>query len=296
MDKKAKQGEQKLSAAMMSIFIALFLIGLQFVVGLATNSLAILADAAHSSLDLAGALITYFAVRLSNKPADSSHNYGHGKIEGLSAMAEVLLLTGFCIFIFYAAINRLMSVSLEPVDANIYAFGTAIVSIALSGLRSLYLYRTAKKTGSQALEANALHFLSDMWSTVVVLVGLVAYRVFGLLYADSVAAIIVSVSVFLMTIKLGKKVINVLLDKAPSDTLEKINKLVEGTKGIKNLHNLRVRSSGSTIFTDMIITVDPMLSVGEAHELSNSIEKKIKNKFPNSDITIHIEPEKGLFK
>jgi cation diffusion facilitator family transporter len=185
-----------------------------------------------------------------------------------------------------------MSVDLEPVDANIYAFGTAIASIALCGFRSLYLYRAAKKTGSQALEANALHFLSDMWSTVVVLIGLVAYRFFGLLYADSVAAIIVSVSVFLMTIKLTKRVVNVLLDRAPSDALEKINELVNKTKGIKRLHNLRVRSSGSTIFMDMIITVDPLLSVEEAHKLSNSIERKIKNKFPNSDITIHIEPEK----
>jgi cation diffusion facilitator family transporter len=295
MRMSVKQNKQKLSAAMVSVFVALALIGMQLIVGLATNSLAILADAAHSSLDLVGALITYFAVRLSNKPADSTHNYGHGKVEGLSAMAEVLLLTGFCIFIFYAAINRLIS-GASPVDANIYAFGTAIVSIALCGFRSLYLYRAAKKTGSQALEANALHFLSDMWSTVVVLIGLVAYRFFGLLYADSVAAIIVSVSVFLMTVKLAKRVANVLLDKAPSDTLEKITDLVKNTKGVNQLQNLRVRTSGNTIFTDMIITVEPLLSVEEAHKLSNSIEKKIKNKFPSSDITIHIEPERSKRK
>lgn len=288
----SKNHSEKLRAGWISVIAASFLIVMKLVVGILTNSLAILSDAAHSTLDLVGALITLFAVKVSDKPPDKAHNYGHAKIEGLSAMAEVFLLIGFCAFIFYSAIQRLTGPDVH-VDVNIYAFGATILSIIIHGSRSFFLYRTAKKTCSQALEANALHFLSDMWSSIVVLIGLVAYRYFSYIHADTIAAILVAVSVLFMTIKLAKKVLSVLMDKAPLDIVSSIDKIVRSEKGVKKLLKLRVRTSGVTVFTDMIITVSPSLSVDQAHCLSDKIEKNIRSFYPNSDITIHIEPEKA---
>jgi len=285
-----KTRNQKLRVALSSVIAAIFLTGLKVVVGLATNSLGILSEAAHSALDLGAALMTLFAVNISDTPPDDSHHYGHGKIEGLSAFIEVMLLLGTCGYIIYEAVHRII-VKHAPIDVNIYAFAVMGISIIVDFSRSRALSRVAKKTNSQALEADALHFASDIWSSVVVIVGLVAYKFFNLPLADSVAALAVSVLVIIVSIRLAVKTIGVLLDKAPEEKRKQIYELVRNIEGVEKIHKLRVRTSGDNIFTNIKLLVDSNLSIEEAHRISNNVEKTIKEAVPSVDVTVHLEPK-----
>ncbi|MEJ2556675.1 MAG: cation diffusion facilitator family transporter, partial [Anaerolineae bacterium] len=170
-DTKTRAEKEKRSAALSSVLAAVLLTGLKLVVGLLTGSLGILAEAAHSGLDLVAALVTFFAVRLSDRPPDKRHLYGYGKVENLSALVETLLLLVTCIWIIYEAIERLFFKSVE-IEASFWAFGVMAVSIVVDISRSRILYRAARKHNSQALEADALHFSTDIWSSSVVIVGL----------------------------------------------------------------------------------------------------------------------------
>ena len=165
------QVREKKVVAMTSVAAAVFLTGIKLIVGLMTGSLGILAEAAHSALDLVAAVITFFAVRISDRPADDSHPYGHGKVENLSALAETFLLLLTCVWIVYEAVRRLFFEDIH-VDPNLWAFLIMGLSIVIDFSRSRALGRVAKKYGSQALEADALHFSTDIWSSAVVIVGL----------------------------------------------------------------------------------------------------------------------------
>ena len=164
--------KEKFRVALSSVIAAVFLTGTKLVVGIYTGSLGILSEAAHSALDLGAALMTLFAVRISDRPADDEHHYGHGKIEGISAFIEVILLLITCSWIIYEAAHRIINKNIE-IEVTAYAFGVIILSIIVDISRSRALSKVAKRTNSQALEADALHFSSDIWSSVVVLVGLV---------------------------------------------------------------------------------------------------------------------------
>jgi cation diffusion facilitator family transporter len=266
----------------------LFITGMKIVVGLATGSLGILSEAAHSGLDLVAALMTLFAVNLSDKPADDTHHYGHGKIEGLSALFEVLLLLVTCVYIIYEAIKRLLSP--QPLDINIYAFAVMFISIVVDVTRSRALYRVAKKYKSQALEADALHFASDIWSSAVVIVGLVCYKYFDLQMADAMAALVVSVLVIVISIRLAKRTVDVLLDRAPIGMQEMIENEVNHIKGVDGLENLRIRTSGARLFIDMKLKIDSGLSLEVAHGISDEVERKISDLVKDADIVIHTEP------
>jgi len=281
--------KQKFNVALSSVIAAVFLTTIKLVVGLSTGSLGILSEAAHSALDLGAALMTLFAVKMSDRPADDSHHYGHGKTEGFSAFMEVILLLITCAYIIYEAVHRIVSKDFS-LDVNMYSFGVILLSIIVDISRSRALYKVAKKTNSQALEADALHFSSDIWSSGVVILGLAAYKFFGLKLADSVAALAVSVLVIITSIRLAIRTIDVLLDKAPSHMRERIFNIASNTYGVSKVHRLRVRTSGNMVFTDMVILVHSDFSVEEAHKISNHVEHKIREVFPDSDVTIHIEP------
>ena len=219
MDLTAGEKEKK-SAATNSVVAAVFLTGMKLVVGLMTGSLGILAEAAHSALDLVAAVVTFLAVHFSDKPADHEHPYGHGKIENFSALVETVLLFATCAWIIYEAVQRLFFHTRE-VDASLWAFVVMAVSIAVDISRSRMLYRAARKHRSQALEADALHFHTDIWSSSVVIGGLalvwLGQNVFPgatkvLARADAVAALGVAVIVLFVSYRLGKRTIDVLLD------------------------------------------------------------------------------------
>jgi len=282
--------KEKFRVALSSVIAAVFLTSTKLVVGIYTGSLGILSEAAHSALDLGAALMTLFAVRISDRPADDNHHYGHGKTEGFSAFLEVILLVITCGYIIYEAIHRIVSKNVE-IDVTVYAFGVIILSIIIDISRSRALYKVAKRTNSQALEADALHFSSDIWSSAVVVLGLVCYKFFGIKLADSLAALVVSILVIVVSIRLAIRTIDVLLDKAPAQMRETIYSLIKNTDGISKIHKLRVRTAGNMVFSDMVVLVPSDLSIEEAHKISNHIEHKIRTAYPSSDVTIHMEPD-----
>ena len=283
----------KRSVAFLSVLAAVFLTGMKLAVGLLTNSLGILSEAAHSGLDLVAALMTLFAVKISDKPADESHHYGHGKVEGFSAFFEVILLMVTCGYIIYEAVERIIGKSAH-VEVNIYSFAVMAISIVVDISRSRSLSRVAKKYKSQALEADALHFSSDIWSSAVVIAGLVAYKFFGLVLADSIAALAVAVLVIVVSIRLGIRTINVLLDKAPPGMRQSIEEAVAQLPGAERLDSLRIRTSGEKTFVDMRLTLTRDLSFTEAHRIASLAEKKISQIIPGADVIVHADPAAPL--
>jgi cation diffusion facilitator family transporter len=286
----------KEGAALTSVIAAVGLTTFKILVGVLTGSLGILAEAAHSGLDLVAALVTFFAVRISGKPADKQHLYGYGKVENLSALFETLLLLVTCVWIISEAIQRLFFKSVE-VENSIWSFVVMAASIAIDYSRSRVLYRAARRYNSQALEADALHFSTDIWSSSVVILGLffvfLAGRFQGLAFlksADSVAALGVAIIVIYVSIELGIRTVQGLLDSAPPGMAEKITEAVSALPGIVDCHNVRIRYSGSHLFVDAHVLVDGSQTLDEAHSITEVIEKTIHNIVGNADITVHPEP------
>jgi cation diffusion facilitator family transporter len=289
--------KDKRAAALSSVIAAVGLTTFKLIVGLLTNSLGILAEAAHSGLDLVAAAMTYFAVRVSDKPADYEHPFGHGKIENLSALFETVLLLGTSAWIIYEAIQRLFFHPDIIPEASIWSFIVMGASIAIDFTRSRILSRAAKKYKSQALEADALHFSTDIWSSSVVIVGLIGLTIAGqfsnlawLHRADSVAALVVAIIVIYVSAQLGYRTISALLDTAPKGLAEKIEKVAAGVPGVVDAHAIRIRPSGAHTFIDMHVTMDGSLSLQEAHAATEVIEDAILKEVSPADVTVHVEP------
>ncbi len=288
--------KDKRSAALSSVLAAVGLTTFKLIIGLLTNSLGIMAEAAHSGLDMVAAAMTYFAVHVSDRPADEEHPFGHGKIENLSALFETLLLLATSGWIIYEAIRRLFYVNIK-VEASIWSFIVMGTSIVIDFTRSRILYRAARKYKSQALEADALHFSTDIWSSTVVIVGLIgltiARYVHGLDWlnnADSVAALIVAVIVIYISGELGWRTISALLDTAPRGLAEKVEKVAASVKGVVDAHAIRIRPSGAHTFIDMHITMDGNCTLNDAHAATEVIERAIHGIISPADITVHVEP------
>jgi cation diffusion facilitator family transporter len=290
---------EKSSAALNSIAAAVFLTALKVVVGLWSGSIGILAEAAHSGLDLVAAVVTYVAVRSAGRPADAQHQYGHGKIENLSATVETLLLLGTCGWIIHEAVERMLSKSCH-VEASIWAFGVMAVSILVDVTRARMLNRVARKHRSQALEADALHFSTDVWSSAVVLLGLVGVKLAAavpslafLVKADAVAALVVAAIVVVISLRLGVRTIEALLDAAPRGMAQKVKQAVESVQGVHDCHNVRIRHSGPQYFVDLHVLLDGSLSLETAHGLTDHIELQVRALLPDADVTVHPEPWKA---
>jgi cation diffusion facilitator family transporter len=293
----SQQGaHEKRWAALTSVIAAVGLTGFKLIVGFTTGSLGILAEAAHSGLDLMAALMTFLAIRISGKPADRNHLYGHGKAENLSALFETLLLLVTCFWIIYEATHRLL---FHPVDLKVtfWSFAVMVTSIVVDVSRSRVLYRAARKYNSQALEADALHFSTDIWSSGVVILGLICVKISGWLpglaflhQADSIAAILVGLIVVYISVSLGIRTVQALLDVAPSGLERKIISAVEVLPGVADCHNVRVRYSGPQPFVDIHVLVDGNQTLREAHNLTEEIEGTIRKLMPNADIIVHPEP------
>ena len=281
--------KEKNKVAFISVVAAIFLTSFKIIVGILTGSLGILSEALHSALDFVAAGITWFAVRLSDKPADKDHHFGHGKIENLSAFIETLLLLITCTWIIYEAIRRLVFGE-TIIEVNIWSYVVVITSIIIDITRSRALMRVAKKHNSQALEADALHFSTDIWSSSVVLLGLICSN-FGFFIADSIAALSVALIVLYVSYKLGKRSVNVLLDKVPEETHEKIKSILNGLTEIEKYHDLKVRAAGAEIFVELNIHVKSELNIIQSHQTASMIEKKIKNEISRCHVHVHIEPE-----
>jgi len=289
------QQEKRLVAAT-SVSVAASLVVLKLIVGLATGSLGILAEAAHSGLDLVAAFVTFLAVNLSSRPPDKEHQYGHGKIENLSASFETLLLLVTCVWIIYEAIQRLFFKSVE-IEPSVWAFGVMGVSLVALVWISRLLYAAAQKHQSQALEADALHFKTDIWSTIVVILGL-TFVLIGKLSgreemfgkADAIAALVVAMIVVYVSLQLGRRTIDALLDTAPPGLGAAIEEKVQRVPGVEHVDAVRVRRSGPETFADVTISVARSLPLEEAHEVAVAVEDAVRGVAPQSDVMVHTDP------
>jgi len=280
---------EKKQVAGVSVFAAIFLTGFKLLIGIITGSLGLLSEALHSGLDLIAAMITYFSVSVSDRPPDRKHNYGHGKIENMSAFLETILLLITCSWIIYEAIHRLLTGETE-IKVNTWSYVVVVVSILIDFSRSRALSRVARKYNSQALEADALHFSTDIWSSSVVLLGLIGAN-FGYFFADAVAALVVAVIVIWVCYRLGKRSIDVLLDRTP----EKISKVIEeilcNTACLTYFHSLSIRSAGADTFVSVNIHVKRDYTCQEAHSICDIIEAEITKKVERCHVMIHVEPD-----
>lgn len=288
--------QEKSNAAISSVLAAIGLTAFKIIVGLATNSLGILAEAAHSGLDLAAALVTLFGVRIAGKPADDNHHYGHGKVENLSALFETLLLLATCGWIIYESVQRLWFHP-ETVQVSAWAFIVMAVSIGVDYNRSRILYRAARKHNSQALEADALHFSTDIWSSSVVILGLTLVWLSErfpslsiLAKADAVAALIVALIVIYVSIELGLRTLHGLMDQAPQKLRPQVIQAVQNVPGVINVHQVRIRPSGADLYIDLHVLADSSLDLETAHQLTLQIEQAVAQVAPRADVTVHVEP------
>jgi cation diffusion facilitator family transporter len=279
--------DPKQQIAFTSVLAAFFLITLKLYVGIVTNSLGILSEALHSSLDMIAALITLSAVVSASKPADFDHHFGHGKSENLSAMVETILLLATCLWIFVEAIDRIFF-SQQFVEANVAAFATMAISIVVDVSRSRVLYRAAKKYKSQALEADALHFSSDILSSSVVIAGLVFVSL-GFPLGDPMGAIGVGILVLIVSLRLGRRTLDYLMDKAPAGMTDILKKSIMKVEGVK-IERVRIRSAGSNQFVDLKISLDRSMSLESSRDVVSKVEEKVREVFADVDIVVQVEP------
>ena len=298
--------EEKRSAAAASVVAAVLLTVLKLAVGLATNSLGVLSEAAHSALDLLAAGMTYAAVRIAAFPPDQGHPYGHGKIENLSALVETVLLMTTCVWITWEAVDRLFF-NPAVVKASIWAVLVMAVSIVVDYTRSRMLLRVAKEHRSQALEADALHFSTDMFSSAVVLVGLGGLFLAETLpqasplrpwleRADAVAALGVALIVLRVSWSLGKRAVNVLLDAGDAALAETIREALQGLTGIRAIESVRLRHSGPDMFVDLELSVDKGLVLEETGHIRDVAEAAVRGIQGHAAVNIvflPFEPEEG---
>jgi cation diffusion facilitator family transporter len=280
--------KEKKIIALTSVLAAVFLTGFKLGIGLWTNSLGILSEAAHSGLDLMAAVITLFAVTFADRPADEDHQYGHGKLENISAFIETLLLVVTCAWIIWEGVSRLVAHT-SHVETNIWSFIVMVTSMVIDISRSRALYRVARKYHSQALEADALHFSSDVWSSLTVIGGLFFVWI-GFPVFDSLAAIAVALLVLFVSYRLGRRTIDALMDRVPKDLANEIEQAIKTVDGVEELRKLRIRPSGAHIFVDTIVAIRRTIPFQSAHAIMDSIERTIRAIHSNADVVVHAEP------
>lgn len=295
MEPPLTAAQEKSRVAVSSVIAAVGLTAMKITVGLMTGSLGILSEAAHSALDLIAAAATVFAVKASAKPADDDHPYGHGKIESLSALFETFLLLLTCVWIIWEAIQRLFFHQVH-VEASYWGFGVITMSIIVDISRSRALMKVAKRYNSQALEADALHFSTDVWSSSMVLVGLGLVALADKLHqpwlikADALAALSVAGIVIWVSVQLGRKTLDDLMDAIPKGLAICAREAVLAVPGVIAAPRVRMRRIGSDWFSDVVIRVQTGLSAEEAHAIANAVESALMPLMPEGDVVVHVEP------
>jgi cation diffusion facilitator family transporter len=279
---------EKVKVATISIAASVGLAVLKLLVGLSTNSLGILSDAMHSGLDIISALMTLYAIRMTIRPPDLSYTYGYAKVESIASLSEIILLFGVAAWIFYEAIERIFFKSIQP-EITVLSFAIMFLSIAVDFGRSKSLYRVARKYGSQALEADGLHFKTDMLSSTIVIIGLSLILLLKIPNADAFAAVTVAGMIIYTSLGLGRRTLDVLLDKAPKGAHQRILETVSGLEGVNKAHNIRIRNVGSETFVDMRIEVPRTYTHDRAHRVATAVEERVRESLPNSDILVHVD-------
>ena len=289
-----EEAREKKRAALFSVGSATLLVSLKAFLVARTGSLGVLSEALHSGLDLIAAIITFLSVRMSDRPADETHPYGHGKFENFSAFVETGLLALTALYIIYEAFDRLFfrSVHIQP---SVMAILVLLSALAIDLTRARALRHAARKYSSEALEADALHFSTDVWSTIVVIagIGLVwageTWSLPWLIYADALAGLAVAAVILWVGSQLGRRTLDALLDAAPKGLQQEIARALERMEGVLDVERVRVRRAGNRHFVDATVSVPRTASLEQVHTLSDAIEKRIGEIVP-SDVMVHVEP------
>jgi cation diffusion facilitator family transporter len=275
--------------ALLSVLAAAALIALKLSTGLATHSLGLLSEAAHSGTDLVAALLTFFAVGVAGRPADTGHQYGHGKAEHLAALGEGTILVLASAAIIWRAIVRLTGGAHAPVHAGALAFSVIGVVIAVDIGRTVSSARVARRYASAAIASNALHFASDLAGSVAVLVGLILVRQ-GHGNADSVAALFVAVIVTTAAVRLMRRNVDVLMDRAPLAAEDAARRAIVALRPAIDLRRIRMRQAAGRHFADVVIGVAPDAAVGQGHAAADAVEHAVQSALPEADVVVHVEP------
>src|SRR5579863_6432269 len=291
----AQFSAEKRQVALHSMVAAAAMTLLKLAAGLFSGSLGVLSDAAHSALDLAGAALTFFSVQVSDKPADEDHTYGHGKIENVSSLAEAGLMVVSCAWIIWEAVSRIVHRTAE-LHHSLWPVLVLLTSIAVDFWRSRQLLAVARRTGSPALATDAFHFASDIWSTLAVLAGLAAswlgvrLDIRWLLYADPVAAIVVSVMILRITLSLTRETLGVLMDQISTDIRRRVIIEVEQVHGVLAVEQVRVRRAGASHFADLTLALPRHFTFEHTGELVRAATEAVHRALPDADVVIHTVP------
>ena len=294
----AEASALKRRVAFNSALAATAMTALKLAAGIISGSLGVLSDAAHSGLDLAGAVLTFFSVRVSDKPADEDHTYGHGKIENISAFFEAGLMAISCVWIIWEAVQRIRLNTYE-IKHSFWPVLVVLSSIAVDFWRSRSLRRAAERTGSPALATDAFHFASDIWASVAVLAGLLAswlgtvFHIDWLRYADPIAAIFVSLMILRITATLTHETIGVLMDKIPAETRIQVIRQAEQVPGVLAVEQARVRRSGPHYFADLTLALPRNFTFEHTGELVRAATEAVHHVLPQADVVIHTVPRQG---
>jgi cation diffusion facilitator family transporter len=286
---------EKRRVALHSMLAAAAMTLLKLAAGLLSGSLGVLSDAAHSGLDLVGAGLTFFSVRVSDKPADEDHTYGHGKIENLSALGEAILMAVSCGWIIWEAMQRIFYHKVE-LRNSVWPVLVLLTSIGVDYWRSRQLRKVAERTGSPALAIDAFHFASDIWSTLAVLCGLGAswagtrFEIGWLRFADPFAAVVVSLMILRLTLYLGRETVAVLMDEVPVETRRRLVREVAQVDGVLAVEQARVRRAGAGYFADLTLALPRRFTFEHTGELVRAATEAVHRALPRADVVIHTVP------
>ena len=279
----------KRRAAAWSIAATVAVTALKLAAALISGSLALLADAAHGLIDIGTTALTFFAVRTADRPADEDHHYGHGKIEAVAALSEATLLALLATAAFFEATRRLLGVSAEALGASSFALAVVAISICVDATRWRALHVIARETRSDALAADALHFASDLASSIAILIGLVAARA-GFANADAKATLVVAILIALAALRLATRVIGVLLDTAPQGVAQRVREIARRTPGVLGIDSVRVRPAGGSLMGDVAVAVARTLPLDRVGEVKESLARAIGEELPRSEFTVSTRP------
>ena len=275
--------------ALVSVLAAAALVAIKLATGLATDSLGLISEALHSGTDFVAALMTFFAVGVATRPADTRHQYGHEKAEHLAALAEATILVGASLFIAWRAAATLLGEAEATVDPTWYAFVVIGVVIAIDASRMTVSARAARRYSSAAMQSNALHFGSDLAGSVAVLIGLGAAAV-GYPRADAAAALFVALLVLLAAGRLARRNVDVLMDRTPTAAEDAARRAIAALEPAVELRRLRMRQAAGRHFADVVIGVPPAAAVGQGHAAADAVEAAVQRAVPESDVVVHVEP------
>lgn len=294
----AELSAEKRRVSLHSMLAAAAMTLLKLAAGILSGSLGVLSDAAHSALDLAGAALTFFSVRVSDKPADENHTYGHGKVENISAFVEAGLMAISCVWIIWEALQRIYSHTVQ-LRHSLWPILVLLTSIGVDFWRSRQLRAVAIRTGSPALATDAFHFASDIWATIAVLIGLAAswigrrFQIGALDYADPFAAVVVSLMILRITWHLTRETVAALTDQIPVETRRRVMNEVETVPGVMAIEQARVRRSGADYFADLTLALPRRTTFEHTGELVRAATDAVHRALPRADVVIHTIPRQA---